>query len=149
MLEHICIWKKWQDLMPSFTILDHIPYSPNMVPSDFYHFPKLKQPHTGNHYMLGPWLSCRSGIKMHQFTVYCERLYETTAMLEKVCQPRRSLHGEITVMWWKMKFSEVTCFAFIEICIPISQKKLWGTILMHAHTRTHAHTHACMTTMVI
>jgi len=39
--------------MPSFTILDHTTCSPNMVPSDFYHFPKLKQPHTGNHCMLG------------------------------------------------------------------------------------------------
>lgn len=148
MLECTCIWKKWQNLMPSFTILDYTPYSPNTVPSDFYHFPKLKQPHTGNHYMLGDnqhhgWVV----VLASRCTSLLWQTYETTAMLEKVCQPQRSLHGEITVMWWKMKFSKVTCFAFIEICIPISQKKLWGTTLMHACA--HKHTHACMHTMVI
>lgn len=44
--------KNGRDLMPSFTILAHTPYSPDMELSDFYHFPKLKQLHTGNHYML-------------------------------------------------------------------------------------------------
>jgi hypothetical protein len=78
-------------------------------------------------------LRCGSGIKMNHLLW---ETYETTAMLEKVCQPQRSLHEEITVMWWKMKFRKVTCFAFIEICIPISHKNYEA---LHAHSHMHAH----------
>jgi hypothetical protein len=74
---------------------------------------------------------------------YCDRLTKLWHHWRK-CVNHRGHYMYMHVIWWKIRFRKVTCFAFIEICILMSQKKI-----MRRYTHTLTLANACTYTMAM